>query len=906
MKQKSFLMWVGLAVVCLGHLQDLHAQRAAAAGAAVDTNGVVIHITVSNGGAGYLAAPAIVLGGGGGSNATARATVANGSVAAIQILSGGSGYTNAPSVGIAPPEALVTVLGLGRGAVLTLAGEIGSAPEVQAVASLGGDQAWTPVKSTVLTNGLWSFQDTNASAGGQRFYRAVARGGERPATPEGMVWLPPGSFLMGSPLDDLDYLANEGPPTEVRLTQGFFLGRGEVSQGEYRSLMGTNPATFKGEDHRPVETVSWGEATNYCAQLTRREQAAGRIPATWRYRLPTEAEWEYAARAGGTDRFGISEAQAGDYAWQGENSLAETHPAGGQRPNGWGLYDLAGNVAEWCADAYGDYPGAVAVDPLGATQGQARVVRGGSYLAPLAFCRAGARDARSGADYRDAWIGFRVALAYARAEAVVNPVAVGGTVSGRVTIKDADIPLAGVAVYLVDTNYPAETNDSQSSQQTWVAATVTGRDGRYVFSNVKPGGYGVLAMKTENGAAWQVAPADAAGSPFLTVSNDQQTVHFTAEDRSLFEGGPEGGQFKFLIWVVNIPAAVDRASITMAQQLLGWGGTPAVLTNAVALARSTATSTNDTPQWKSIAFELAGQYGPAGSGLWENILLLRLYEKGVPNNDQVVVRPILGRLAYSVFNWDWLTGEMKAMDHLHPPGMVWINPGAFTMGSPVRQADIGPGETPPRVVTITKGFWMSQYETTQAEYQAVMGDNPSTFRDDLQRPVERVNWFEATNYCGKLTTRERLAGWLPPGYVYRLPTEAEWEYACRAGTTTRFSYGDDWDYTSLTNYARYRGAAAIPPNPVGRKLPNPWGLYDMHGNVWEWCQDWYSETWYSDAWYAEKASDPRGPAKGSARVRRGGGAESKNRDCRSAKRDSKDPWFRNHELGFRVVLAPAQ
>ncbi len=275
MKQKSFLIWAGLAALGLGHQQDLHAQRAAAAWAAVDTNRVVTHITVGSGGIGYLAVPVVVIGGGGGSNATARATVANGSVANIQILSGGFGYTNAPSVGIDPPDALVTVLGLSRGAALTLAGEIGSMQEVQAVETLGGGQAWTTVKSGVLTNGVWNFQDNNARPIGQRFYRAVARGGERPTTPEGMVWLPPGFFTMGSPLSDPDYLANEGPQTEVRLTQGLFLGRREVSQGQYQSLMGGNPSWFFGDTNLPVESVTWREATNYCAKLTQREQAAG-------------------------------------------------------------------------------------------------------------------------------------------------------------------------------------------------------------------------------------------------------------------------------------------------------------------------------------------------------------------------------------------------------------------------------------------------------------------------------------------------------------------------------------------------------------------------------------------------------------------------------------------------------
>jgi formylglycine-generating enzyme required for sulfatase activity len=148
---------------------------------------------------------------------------------------------------------------------------------------------------------------------------------------------------------------------------------------------------------------------------------------------------------------------------------------------------------------------------------------------------------------------------------------------------------------------------------------------------------------------------------------------------------------------------------------------------------------------------------------------------------------------------------------------------------------------------------------TQNEYQTVTGGNPSWFngdrtsagyRDygvDLSRPVEWVSWEDATNYCGQLTERERTGGRIPTNCVYRLPTEAEWEYACRAWTSTRFSYGDDpghttetaetVGYTNLTNYAWYLENSSGTTHPVGQKLANPWGLHDMHGNVWEWCQD---------------------------------------------------------------------
>ena len=139
--------------------------------------------------------------------------------------------------------------------------------------------------------------------------------------------------------------------------------------------------------------------------------------------------------------------------------------------------------------------------------------------------------------------------------------------------------------------------------------------------------------------------------------------------------------------------------------------------------------------------------------------------------------------------------------------------------------------------------------------------------------------------------------------MYRLPTVAEWEYACRAWTSTRFSYGDDPGYTNLTNYAWYYDNSGDQTHPVGQKLPNPWGLYDMHGNVWEWCQDWWGD-------YAGGiALDPRGPAGGSLRVIRGGSWDSWNGragDCRSVLRNGSYPGDWGIIIGFRVVLAPGQ
>jgi len=241
-----------------------------------------------------------------------------------------------------------------------------------------------------------------------------------------------------------------------------------------------------------------------------------------------------------------------------------------------------------------------------------------------------------------------------------------------------------------------------------------------------------------------------------------------------------------------------------------------------------------------------------------------------------------------------------------PTNLVFIPPGTFRMGSPTNEVDRYSNEGPQRAVTISRGFWVGKYEVTQGEYLAVMGSNPSYFSinhgyaDGQSRPVEQVSWYDATGYCAALTQRERLAGRIGTNSVYRLPTEAEWEYACRGWTSTRFSYGDDPGYTNLTNYAWYYDNSGGETHPVGQKLANPWGLYDLHGNVWEWCQDWF------DTYPGGMAVDPQGPATGSFRVIRGGGWG----DwldfawyCRSASRHG---FYPAYGFGFRVVLAPGQ
>ena len=217
--------------------------------------------------------------------------------------------------------------------------------------------------------------------------------------------------------------------------------------------------------------------------------------------------------------------------------------------------------------------------------------------------------------------------------------------------------------------------------------------------------------------------------------------------------------------------------------------------------------------------------------------------------------------------------------------LVPIPPGEFAMGSPESEPERYGNETQ-HLVKITKPFYLSAHEVTQAQYERVMGNNPSSSKGDT-KPVEQVTWNDAVEFCGKLSLRE--------GVEYRLPTEAEWEYACCAGATTAYSFGDD--VSRLGEYAWHRDNSSGTTRPVGEKLPNAWGLFDMHGNVYEWCQDRYGP--YERL---QVVSDPIGPASGSRRVLRGGAFAYQPKYVRAAARYYDDPPDdRNLYFGFRLA-----
>jgi formylglycine-generating enzyme required for sulfatase activity len=260
-------------------------------------------------------------------------------------------------------------------------------------------------------------------------------------------------------------------------------------------------------------------------------------------------------------------------------------------------------------------------------------------------------------------------------------------------------------------------------------------------------------------------------------------------------------------------------------------------------------------------------------------------------------------------------GDIRADNELAMK-LVWCPPGTFTMGSP-------PGEAVDRqnegqvTVTHSYGFWIGRYEVTQSEWEAIMGTNPSEFsptgtgkykvlgKSTSRFPVEGVLVEDAEGFCRRLTDRERVAGRLPTDWEYTLPTEAQWEYACRAGTKTATAFGDQLcsAAANFKGFAPFNGAKRGPflfgPTDVGSYQGNAWGIHDMHGNVWEYCTGWYSDE-------APGGIDPQPVTTGTYRIGKGGSWLHDGRYTRSAFRYWIEPAMRQGTVGFRAALAPTK
>lgn len=294
--------------------------------------------------------------------------------------------------------------------------------------------------------------------------------------------------------------------------------------------------------------------------------------------------------------------------------------------------------------------------------------------------------------------------------------------------------------------------------------------------------------------------------------------------------------------------------------------------------------------YRSRAGALASDWTKEGRIDDAKIALAEAERLGSLENDAVKAADV-GRIVASGSAGSDFAGEEPGDEMENGAGMklCWIPAGRFRMGSPDDEAEREASNEEQVRGELTSGFWMGKYEVTQDEYQDLIGSNPARFKEDgANKPVEKVSWNDAVAYCKRLTERERELGKLPEGWAYVLPTEAQWEYACRAGEKGPYSGG------TLDEVGWYKDNSGDMTHAVGEKKANAWGLHDVHGNVREWCSDWLADS-------LAGGKDPTGPNSGSKRVHRGGHWYFGAGYARVAHRHGSGPAVSYDSLGFRVA-----
>ena len=839
------------------------------------------------------------------------------------------------------------------------------------------------------------------------------------------VWCPPGAFTMGTPgATDIE------APVQVTLTQGFWLGQTEVTQSQWTAVMGVASKPWSGQEYVqegpnfPASWISHGvnpdgaieadSATAFCEKLTEIERQAGRLPTGWKYTLPTEAQWEYACRAGTQTAysFGDDESQLGEYAWWGGrvgNGNARTeqyaHEVGTKKPNPWGLSDMHGNLYEWCRDGYADklLEGS---DPVNTSAVDRRVLRGSAWSNKATFTRSAFRS-RNRPDFRVGDYGFRVVMTQEN-ELEAGPVA---SPTGPVSVVPPQAKMEGQpqpspstptvpdpqSVSLIGTKAgdlrEITLPGGVKLKQVWCppgtftmgTPGATNREAPVSVTLTKGFWFGQTEVTQSQwtavlGAAskpWSGLPYVKEGPDFPASyishgENSDGTIDAysaTAFCEKLTEIERQSGRLP-TGWKYALPTESQweyacRAGTTTEysfgddESKLGdytwWGGhqgngnaTSEQYAHAVGMKKPNPWGLSDMHgnlwEWCADRYgdHRAGGPNPAGpatgstrvirGGCWSYLAedcrsaFCRMHDPSYRNCSlgfRICLRsdvmptpdpqiPVNDSPAVSLIGTK--AGDLR---EITLPGnvtlkQVWCPPGTFMMGTPLVTNDEASMQ-----VTLTQGFWLATTEVTQSQWTTVMGaaskpwsrqtggrEGPNFPASDISHGVNAdgtIDADSATAFCEKLTESELQAGRLPSRWKYSLPTEAQWEYACRAGTKTKYSFGDN--ESQLSKYAWWGGIDGNGnakteryAHAVGTKQPNPWGLFDMHGNLFEWCSDGY-------AGKLQGGKNPAGLSTSSYRMKRGGSWSGTAARCRSADREADAPSYRVYNLGFRVCLS---
>ncbi len=734
--------------------------------------------------------------------------------------------------------------------------------------------------------------------------------------------IPAGVFVMGSPTNELGRNPTNETQRTVTLTMDYYVGMYEVTQKQWERVMGTWPSYFTNaayRDTRPVETVSYddirgaAEGTNWPANNnvdSNSFMGALRNKTGLLFDLPTEAQWEYACRAGTTNALNSGYdltstsndarmAEVGRYYFNGgasytENSNTNEGSAlvGSYLPNAWGLYDMHGNIWEFCIDWY-ETNNLATTDPFGAVNGVDRVKRGGGWASNAGDCRSGFRRGNRYPSYKANGLGFRVSLLAIDSAPQACQAAASVWVDSRnyrLTVnstRGSPSPVAGASYY------PRGASTTCSVSQTTVVAGISWRCTGWVGTGSIPAAGStnttglVVLTNLESSITWNWETSFIITNLLVAQRPGTKLVDITYD---IVSEVTNGVPIALSIDNADVPVQVANAAGDFGAHVLPGAG-------------------------KTIVWDAGSDWG----GNTENLT----FTVSAHPPDYMVVDVGTGSAAasYPVTYLNSVPGGGWS-DGFKTTNLVLrrIPAGTFTMGSPTNELGRDSDELQ-HEVTLTKDCYIGLFEVTQKQWELVMGTRPSyftnaTYRDT--RPVETISYgdirgaVEGTNWPanGNVDTNSFMGLMrAKTGQSFDLPTEAQWEYACRAGTTNALNSG--FDLTSVSNDVRmaevgryyFNGGSNNTSNvgtnggtaKAGSYMPNACGVYDMHGNVFEWCLDWYTSSLSAE-------TDPDGPVQASVRVIRGGAYVRNANKCRSANRETGGPTARTAILGVRVNL----
>jgi len=756
-----------------------------------------------------------------------------------------------------------------------------------------------------------------------------------------MVSVEGGTFTMGrSGNGSYD---RETPAHQVTLS-GYSIAQTEVTQALWLAVMGENPSSFTGNLQLPVERVSWYECQQFISKLN---ELTGRA-----FRLPTEAEWEFAARGGNKsqDYTYAGSNNIKDVAWYLGNSESQTHPVAMMIPNELGIYDMNGNVDEWCSDWGGYYTSEPQFNPTGPTtspsSGPARVFRGGHWNTSENNCRVysrlwGLETAKAN------YIGFRLALG----EETFSVKGVSFKmvhVDGGTFIMGDSIQHDGLGADVIPAHEVTLSDFSigqtEVTQDLWEAvmgsnpSKKTG-DKKRPVENVcwsecqtfieKLNELTGMSFRLPTEAEWEFAACGGNKSKHYLYSGsniindvawyDQNSMNTTHPVKRLSpnELGLYDMSGNVEEWCLDWYDGYNSQSQTNPTGPSGgservvrggsWWGSSKWCCNKYRYSNSLSYNSS------FIGLRLAMGYS----------LMLEQTKASLMNGRTVKIRIFNGTKNYTCCNDDSEIASYKIEDdyliikgekvgtasitvidnstkakasiivNVRPAPisitindlsfkMILVDGGTFLMGATEEQINGYDDEIPVHEVTLSD-YCIGETEVTQELWHTIMGNNPSEYTGTLQLPVENVSWDDCQMFISKLNEMAGLS--------FRLPTEAEWEFAARGGKGSKgYVYAGS---NELENVAWYRGKSGNKTHPIACKLPNELGLYDMSGNVSEWCQDWYGR--YSD--YSQ--TNPIGSPSGDERVFRGGSWHNGASDCRVTTRQPE----LTYSIGLRLATS---